>query len=57
MDPWTEIRRLVLTKQKLKRAICQEYQLDWKTLQKILTHAEPSVYQQQQSRAKSKLGD
>ncbi len=54
--PWTEIRRLVLTKQKSKRAICQEYRLHWKTLQKILTHAEPPGYQQRQARAKPKLG-
>ena len=41
MDQWTEIRRLVLTKQKSKRAICQEYQIHWKTLQKMLTPADP----------------
>lgn len=56
MDQWTEIRRLVLTKQKSKRAICQEYRLHWKTLQKILRHAEPPGYLQRQSRAKPKLG-
>jgi hypothetical protein len=32
---------LVLTKQKSQRAICREYHLHWKTLQKILRHAEP----------------
>lgn len=56
MDQWTEIRRLVLTKQKSKRAICQEYQIHWKTLQKMLTHAEPPGYQQRQPRAKPKIG-
>ena len=55
MDQWTEIRRLVLTKQKSKRAICQEYHLHWKTLQKILNHAEPPGYRQRQPRAKPKL--
>jgi hypothetical protein len=55
MDQWTEIRRLVLTKQKSKRAICQEYQIHWKTLQKMLTHAEPPGYQQRQPRAKPKV--
>jgi transposase len=55
MHQWTEIRRLVLTKQKTKRAICKEYHLHWKTLQKILQHAEPPGYQQRQQRAKPKL--
>lgn len=55
MHLWTEIRRLVLTKQKSKRAICQEYQLHWKTLQKILNHPEPVGYRQRQPRAKPKL--
>src|SRR5271168_1071949 len=55
MDQWTEIRRLVLTKQKSKRAICEEYDLHWKTLQKILNHAEPPGYRQRQPRAKLKL--
>jgi len=55
MQQWTEIRRLVLTKQKSKRAICQEYHLHWKTLEKILNHAEPPGYQQRQPRAKPRL--
>ena len=55
MDQWSEIRRLVLTKQKSKRAICQEYGIHWKTLQKILTHEEPPGYRQRQPRAKPKL--
>ena len=41
MNVWTEIRRLVLTKQKSRRAICDEHGIHWKTLQKILAHAEP----------------
>lgn len=55
MHLWTEIRRLVLTKQKSKRAICQEYDLHWKTLQKILNHEEPPGYRQRRPRAKPKL--
>ena len=55
MDHWTEIRRLVLTKQKSKRAICQEYGIHWQTLQKILTHEEPPGYRPRQPRAKPKL--
>src|ERR1017187_9771129 len=55
MELWAEIRRLVLTKRKSKRAICQDYNLHWKTLQKILNHAEPPGYRQRQPRAKPKL--
>lgn len=55
MHLWTEIRRLALTKQKSKRAICQEYELHWKTLQKILNHEEPPGYRQRRPRAKPKL--
>ena len=55
MDQWTEIRRLVLTKQKSKRAICEEYKLHWKTLKKILNHEEPPGYRQRQPRGKPKL--
>jgi transposase len=55
MELWAEIRRLVLTKRKSKRAICQDYNLHWKTLQKILDHAEPPGYRQRQPRAKPKL--
>ncbi len=55
MHVWTEIRRLVLTKQKSKRAICQEYDLHWKTLDKILNHAEPPGYRQRQPRPKPRL--
>lgn len=55
MKMWTEIRRLVLTEKKTKRAICQEYGIHWKTLQKILAHEEPPGYRQKQRRHKPKL--
>ena len=55
MHQWTEIRRLVLTRQKSKRAICQEYHLHWKTLNKILNHAEPPGYRQRHTRPKPRL--
>jgi hypothetical protein len=55
MKMWTEIRRLVLTEKKSKRAICQEYRIHWKTLEKILAHEEPPGYQQKQPRHKPKL--
>jgi len=55
MNMWTEIRRLVLTKQKSKRAICEEYEIHWKTLQKILAHEEPPGYRLKKPRPKPKL--
>jgi transposase len=55
MDKWTEIRRRVLTKEISKRGACREYALQWRTLKRILQHAEPAGYQLQQPRPKRKL--
>lgn len=44
MEQWAEIRRRVLVDGMSKREACQTYQLHWKTLQKILSHAEPPGY-------------
>lgn len=44
MEQWTEIRRRVLVEGLSQRQACQIYQLHWKTLQKILSHAEPPGY-------------
>jgi len=57
MEKWVEIRRRVLTGELSKRAACREYQLDWRTLKRILKHEEPAGYQRQQPRAKPKLED
>jgi hypothetical protein len=38
MHIWTQIRRLVLTKEKSKREVCREFSIHWKTLEKILFH-------------------
>lgn len=55
MHNWTEIRRLVLTEKKSKRAVCRDYSLHWKTLEKILSHPEPPGYRQRQPRERPKL--
>src|SRR5271169_6092657 len=55
MEQWTEIRRRVLTGELTKRAACREYELHWKTLQKILEHTEPPGYRQAQARRKPKI--
>jgi transposase len=55
MEQWTEIRRRVLIGELTKRAACREYELHWKTLQKILEHTEPPGYRQAQARRKPKI--
>lgn len=56
MDQWAEIRRRVLVDGESKRSVQREFQLHWKTLQKILNQPEPAGYQAVQPRAKKKLG-
>jgi transposase len=55
MEFWKEIRRQVLTKELSQRAAQKKYGLGWHTLKKILAHAEPTGYRQQQPRPKRKL--
>ena len=55
MQEWSEIRRRVLTGALSKRAACQEYQIHWQTLEKMLTHSEPPGYRRAQPRQKRKL--
>ena len=38
MEKWIEIRRRVLGGEISKRAACEEYDIHWDTLTKILTH-------------------
>ena len=44
MEQWTEIRRRVLVEGMSKRQACQHFQINWKTLRKMLTHEEPPGY-------------
>ena len=41
MDTWTNIRRDVLTGGMSRREACKKYNLNFRTIQKILSHAEP----------------
>jgi hypothetical protein len=50
MEIWTEVRRRVLTGEFSKRAACQEYGLNWRTLEKMLSHVEPPGYRRQAKR-------
>jgi transposase len=54
MEMWAEIRRRVLNGEMSKRAACEEYEIHWDTLTKILSHAEPPGCRSTKSRA-SKL--
>lgn len=50
MEKWIEIRRRVLGGEISKRAACDQYDIHWDTLQKILTHTEPPGYRLTQRR-------
>lgn len=55
MDQWSEIRRRVLTEELSKRQACERYQIHWKTLVKMLRHAEPPGYRRQHPRVRPML--
>ena len=55
MEKWVEIRRRVLSKEISKRQACRDYNVPWRTLQRILEHVEPPGYQLKQPRPKRKL--
>ena len=57
MQQWVEIRRRVLTQELSKRGACREYGIDWRTLRRILEHAEPPGYQLAEPRRKRKLAE
>lgn len=56
MELWSEVRRRVLVEGVSKREICRDYKLGWRTLEKILEHAEPPGYRFRVERALPKLG-
>lgn len=56
MDSWTNIRRDVLAEGMSRREACKKYNLNFRTIQKILGHSEPPGYRQQTTRDKPKIG-
>ena len=56
MEIWTEVRRRVLTGELSKRAACQEYGINWRTLGKMLAHVEPPGYRRKAKREQPVLG-
>jgi len=56
MELWSEIRRKVLVEGVSKREICRDYKMGWRTVDKIVEHAEPPGYRLRVRRAQPKLG-
>lgn len=56
MEFWTEIRRAVLVDGESKRSVCQRYKIHFRTLEKILSHAEPPGYRAEKAREKPVIG-
>ncbi|MBA3483196.1 MAG: IS21 family transposase, partial [Pirellulales bacterium] len=55
MELWTEVRRRVLTGEISRRQACDQYELHWQTLKKILGHVEPPGYRRATSRQRPKM--
>ena len=55
MELWTEIRRRVLTGEISRRQAAREYQLNYRTVVKIVGHVEPPGYRRTASRKRPKL--
>jgi transposase len=56
MELWTEIRRKVLVEGVSKRAICRDYGIGWRALDKMLEHPDPPGYRRRDQQGKPKLG-
>lgn len=56
MNLWTEVRRAVLVGGMSRREAAEKFQLNFRTIQKILAHEEPSGYRRVEPREKPKIG-
>ena len=56
MKLWTDVRRAVLADEMSRRDACKKYNLNFRTIQKILSHEEPPGYRRESPRKKPKLG-
>jgi len=45
MEQWTDVRRAVLVEGISKREACRRFGIHWDTLQRVLAHSSPPVYQ------------
>jgi transposase len=55
MELWTNVRRSVLVEGMSKREACKKYNLNFRTIRKILEHQEPPGYRKQKPRRKTKI--
>jgi transposase len=55
IENWANIRRDILVDGMSRRAACKKYNLNFRTIQKILPHAEPPGYCQTAARGKLKI--
>lgn len=56
MENWTDIRRDILVNGMSRRSACKKYQLNFRTIQKILSHPEPPGYCRKNPRDQPKIG-
>ncbi len=56
MKLWTDVRRAVLANEMSRREACKKYKLNFRTIQKILSHKEPPGYRRESPREKPKVG-
>ncbi len=56
MKLWADVRRAVLAGEMSRRDACKKYNLNYRTIQKILSHEEPPGYRRESPREKPKLG-
>lgn len=55
MQFWTDVRHFVLVENNSKRSACRHFKINWRTLNKILEHAQPPGYRMQKTRPSPKL--
>jgi len=55
MELWTEVRRRVMTGEISRRQACREYDLNWRTIAKVLKHVEPPGYRRTAPRKRPKM--
>ena len=56
MNLWTDVRRAVIAGEMSRRDACKKYNLNFRTIHKILSHEEPPGYRRGRPRVKPKLG-
>ena len=56
MDKWTRVRRDVLANDMSRREACKKYNLNFRTIQKIVGHQEPPGYRGKVARGKPTIG-